>query len=121
VTRRTSARGVASDVGLATTRSGRIGVAEAGPLIAASDYMKLFADQVRGFLPMRRFMALGTDGFGRSDTRARLRKFFEVDRHYVAVTALKALADQEAVPRAKVTEAIRKYGIDPEKPNPVTV
>jgi pyruvate dehydrogenase E1 component len=64
---------------------------------------------------------LGTDGFGRSDTRAHLRKFFEVDRHYVAVAALKALADQEALPRAKVTEAIKKYGIDPEKPNPTTV
>jgi len=64
---------------------------------------------------------LGTDGFGRSDTRRQLRKFFEVDRHYVAVAALKALADEEAVPRVKVTEAIRKYGIDPEKRNPVTV
>ena len=92
-----------------------------GPLIAASDYMKLFADQVRGFLPARQFMALGTDGFGRSDTRARLRKFFEVDRHYVAVAALKALADQEVLPQSKVTAAIRKYGIDPETPNPATV
>jgi pyruvate dehydrogenase E1 component len=92
-----------------------------GPVIAATDYMKMFADQVRGFLPARQFHALGTDGFGRSDTRAKLRRFFEVDRNYVAVAALKALADMETVPRRKVAEAIRKYGIDPEKPNPATV
>ena len=92
-----------------------------GPVIAATDYMKLFADQVRGFLPARHFQALGTDGFGRSDTREKLRRFFEVDRNYVAVAALKALADMELVPRKKVTEAIRKYGVDPEKPNPPTV
>ena len=83
--------------------------------------MKIFADQIRAFLPTHNFLALGTDGFGRSDTRKQLRKFFEVDRHYVAVAALKALADQEAVPRKKVTEAINKYGVDPEKPNPTTV
>ena len=92
-----------------------------GPVVAATDYMKTFADQVRAFLPTRNFLTLGTDGFGRSDTRQQLRKFFEVDRHYVAVAAMKALADQEAVPRKKVTEAISKYGIDPEKPNPTTV
>lgn len=92
-----------------------------GPVIAATDYMKLFADQVRGCLPARHFHALGTDGFGRSDTRVKLRRFFEVDRNYVAVAALKALADMEAVPRKKVAEAIRKYGIDPDKPNPATV
>ena len=92
-----------------------------GPVVAATDYMKLFADQVRGFLPTHHFHALGTDGFGRSDTREKLRRFFEVDRNYVAVAALKALADMELVPRKKVTEAIKKYGVDPEKPNPVTV
>jgi len=92
-----------------------------GPVIAATDYMKLYADQVRGFLPTHHFHALGTDGFGRSDTREKLRRFFEVDRNYVAVAAIKALADMEAVPRKKVTEAIRKYGIDPDKPNPATV
>jgi len=92
-----------------------------GPVIAATDYIKLFADQIRAFLPVHQYVVLGTDGFGRSDTRRQLRKFFEVDRHYVAVAALKALADEEAVPRVKVTEAIRKYGIDPEKRNPVTV
>jgi pyruvate dehydrogenase E1 component len=92
-----------------------------GPVIAASDYMKVFADQIRAFLPTHNFVALGTDGFGRSDTRKALRGFFEVDRHYVAIAAMKALADQEAIPRNKVTEAIRKYGIDPEKPDPTTV
>jgi pyruvate dehydrogenase E1 component len=92
-----------------------------GPVIAATDYMKVFSDQVRGFLPGRHFVVLGTDGYGRSDYRKRLRKFFEVDRHYVAIAALKALADQEVLPQSKVTEAIQKYGIDPETPNPVTV
>jgi pyruvate dehydrogenase E1 component len=62
---------------------------------------------------------LGTDGFGRSDTRAQLRKHFEVNSHYVAVAALKALADEGTLPAAKVAEAIKKYGIDPEKPNPL--
>jgi pyruvate dehydrogenase E1 component len=93
----------------------------AGPVVAATDYMKVFADQIRPFLPTHNFVALGTDGFGRSDKRKALRRFFEVDRNYVAVAALKALADQEAMPRAKVTEAIGKYGIDPEKPDPTTV
>jgi len=92
-----------------------------GPVVAATDYMKSYADQIRAFLPTHNYLVLGTDGFGRSDTRRKLRKFFEVDRNYVAVAAMKALADQEAVPRAKVTEALRKYGIDPEKPNPTTV
>ncbi len=93
----------------------------AGPVVAATDYMKLFADQVRAFLPTHHFITLGTDGFGRSDTRRKLRQFFEVDRHYVAVAAMKALADQELLPRKTVTEAIKKYGVNPEKPNPVTV
>jgi len=93
----------------------------AGAVVAATDYMKAFAEQIRAFLPTHNYLVLGTDGFGRSDTRRQLRKFFEVDRNYVAVAAMKALADQEAVPRGKVTEAIRKYGIDPEKPNPTTV
>jgi len=92
-----------------------------GPVIAATDYMKLFADQVRGFLPARHFIALGTDGFGRSDTREKLRRFFEVDRNYVAIAALTALADMKLVPREKVAEAIRKYGVDADKPNPATV
>src|SRR5581483_8156287 len=92
-----------------------------GPVIAATDYMKSFADQIRAFIPGRQLTVLGTDGFGRSDTREQLRHFFEVDRYYVTVAALKALADREAVPRRKVTEAIEKYGLDPEKPDPTTV
>jgi pyruvate dehydrogenase E1 component len=91
-----------------------------GPVIAASDYARLFADQIRNFVP-RRYVALGTDGFGRSDVRRQLRRFFEVDRHHVAVAALKALADEGGIPAQKVADAIKKYGIDPEKPNPVTV
>ena len=87
-------------------------------MIAATDYMKAFADQIRAFVPRGAIRVLGTDGFGRSDTREKLRRFFEVDRHYVAVAALKALADEGAMPAAKVAEAIKKYGIDPDKPNP---
>ncbi|MDH3316637.1 MAG: pyruvate dehydrogenase (acetyl-transferring), homodimeric type [Gammaproteobacteria bacterium] len=92
----------------------------AGPVIAASDYVRLFADQIRNFVP-RRYITLGTDGFGRSDVRKQLRKFFEVDRYYVTVAALKALADEGEIPAKKVSDAIKKYGIDPEKPNPITV
>jgi pyruvate dehydrogenase E1 component len=92
-----------------------------GPVVAATDYMKIFADQIRAFLPARNYSVLGTDGFGRSDTREQLRRFFEVDRRYVTVAAMKALADQEALPQGKVTEAIRKYEINPEKPDPTRV
>ena len=91
-----------------------------GPVVAATDYMKVFADQVRQFVP-RRFHALGTDGFGRSDYRVKLREFFEVNRHYVTVAALKLLADEGEVKASVVADAIKKYGIDPEKPNPATV
>ncbi len=94
--------------------------AEPGPVVAASDYMKIVADQIRPFVP-RPYAVLGTDGFGRSDRRSELRRFFEVDRYYIAVAALKALADAGEVPAAKVEEAMAKYGINPEKPNPVTV
>jgi pyruvate dehydrogenase E1 component len=93
-----------------------------GPVIAATDYIRTYAEQVRAFLPQpAAYAVLGTDGFGRSDTRRALRGFFEVDRRYVAVAALKALADQEVLPQRKVTEAIAQYGIDPEKPNPAKV
>jgi pyruvate dehydrogenase E1 component len=92
----------------------------AGPVIAATDYMRAFVDQLRAFLPQR-VRVLGTDGFGRSDYRVKLRKFFEVNRYYVTVAALKALADEGTVPPTKAEEAIAKYGIDAEKPNPVTV
>jgi pyruvate dehydrogenase E1 component len=91
-----------------------------GPVIASTDYMRTFADQIREFVP-RRYKVLGTDGFGRSDSRENLRRFFEVNRYYVTVAALKALAEDGDVPAAKVAEAIAKYGIDAEKPAPWTV
>jgi len=91
-----------------------------GPVIASTDYIKTYADQIRAFVP-RHYVTLGTDGFGRSDSRENLRRFFEVDRYHVTVAALKALADEGVIPAAKVAEAIAKYGIDPNKPNPVTV
>jgi pyruvate dehydrogenase E1 component len=91
-----------------------------GPVVAATDYMKVFADQIREFVPGR-YKVLGTDGFGRSDTRQRLRQFFEVDRYYVTVAALKALAEEGRVAAETVEQAIVKFGIDPDKPNPVTV
>jgi pyruvate dehydrogenase E1 component len=93
-----------------------------GPVIAASDYIKTFAEQIRPFVPQgRSYKVLGTDGFGRSDSRARLRYFFEVNRQFVAVAALKALADQGEIKVKQVAEALKKYGIDPEKPDPTTV
>jgi pyruvate dehydrogenase E1 component len=92
----------------------------AGPFIAASDYMKTVADQIRQWVPGR-YVALGTDGFGRSDSRAELRRFFEVDRHYVVVAALKALADEGKIDAQTVNVAMKKFGIDPEKSNPLTV
>ncbi|MBZ0104220.1 MAG: pyruvate dehydrogenase (acetyl-transferring), homodimeric type [Sulfuricella denitrificans] len=90
------------------------------PVIASTDYMKAYADQIREFVPAN-FVTLGTDGFGRSDSREKLRSFFEVDRYHVVLAALKALADEGTLPAAKVSEAMKKYGIDPNKPNPVTV
>ncbi len=94
----------------------------AGPVVAATDYIKTFADQIRSFIPRdRAYRALGTEGYGRSDSRPKLRHFFEVNRYFVTVAALKALADQGEVKSKVVSDAIRKYGIDPEKPNPVTV
>jgi pyruvate dehydrogenase E1 component len=91
-----------------------------GPVVAATDYMRAFAEQIRAYVP-RRYVVLGTDGFGRSDTRENLRRFFEVDRHYVTVAALKALADEGTLPATKAAEAMKKYGIDPAKPAPWTV
>jgi len=92
----------------------------AGPVIASTDYMKAYAEQIRAFIPKgRAYKVLGTDGFGRSDFRSRLREHFEVNRHYVVVAALKALADEGSIPAAKVAEAIRKYGIDADKVNPL--
>jgi pyruvate dehydrogenase E1 component len=92
-----------------------------GPIIVSTDYMRTFAEQARAFIPAgRTYKVLGTDGFGRSDTRAKLREFFEVNRYYVAVAALKALADEGKIKASVVADAITKYGINPEKPNPVT-
>ena len=91
-----------------------------GPVIASTDYVRSFANQIRPWVPGR-FVTLGTDGFGRSDTREKLRRFFEIDRHHVAVAALKALADEGTVPNDKVAEAIKKYDLDPEAPPPWTV
>ncbi len=92
----------------------------AGPVIAATDYKRAFAEQIRPYVP-RRYAVLGTDGYGRSDTREKLRAFFEVDRHHIAVAALKALADDGELPAQQVSQAIKRYGIDPEAPNPATV
>jgi pyruvate dehydrogenase E1 component len=91
-----------------------------GPFVAATDYMRIVADQVRQWVPGT-YAVLGTDGYGRSDSRAALRGFFEVDHRYVVLATLKALADEGKLDRATVTSAIEKFGIDPEKPNPVTV
>lgn len=91
-----------------------------GPVVASTDYIRTFADQIRPYLG-RRYVSLGTDGFGRSDYRKRLRAFFEVDRHYVTLAALKALADEGRLPAAKVAQAIEAYGLDSNKPNPATI
>ena len=91
----------------------------AGPIVASTDYTKLFADQIRPFVPKGRdYRVLGTDGFGRSDFRYKLREHFEVNRHFVVLAALRALADEGKVKPKVLAEAIRKYGIDPEKSNP---
>jgi len=92
----------------------------AGPVVAATDYMRAYAEQVRSQIP-RRYVVLGTDGFGRSDYRVKLRRFFEVNRHYVAVAALKALADDGEIKADVVDQAIAKYGLETERPDPWTV
>jgi pyruvate dehydrogenase E1 component len=88
-----------------------------GPVIAATDYIKAYADQIRQFVPGA-YRVLGTDGYGRSDYRRTLRRFFEVDRYFVAVAALQTLAQEGTVPNETVAKAIDRYGIDPDKPNP---
>ncbi|MBC3933261.1 MAG: pyruvate dehydrogenase (acetyl-transferring), homodimeric type [Undibacterium curvum] len=93
-----------------------------GPIVVSTDYMRTFAEQVRAFIPKdRSYKVLGTDGYGRSDTRAKLREFFEVNRYFVVIAALKSLADEGALSASVVAQAIAKYGIDADKPNPVTV
>jgi pyruvate dehydrogenase E1 component len=91
-----------------------------GPVIAATDYIKAIGDGIRPYVPAT-YKVLGTDGFGRSDYRRALRSFFEVDRFHVAIAALKSLADDQLLPAKRVSEAIAKYGIDPEKPSPAKV
>ncbi len=91
-----------------------------GPVVASTDYMKAYAEQIRSFIPKgRTFKVLGTDGFGRSDFRSKLREHFEINRHYIVVAALKALSEEGTVPVAKVAEAIKKYGIQADKINPL--
>jgi pyruvate dehydrogenase E1 component len=89
-----------------------------GPFIAATDYMSIYADQIREFIPGK-YIALGTDGFGRSDTRSQLRHFFEVDAKFITFAALKALADEGKIDNSKVLKAMKKYGIDKNKPAPL--
>ncbi len=91
-----------------------------GPVIASTDYMKNYADQIRAHIPRGRvYKVLGTDGFGRSDFRSKLREHFEINRHYIVVAALKALADEGTVPRTLVADAIEKYAINTDKINPL--
>ncbi len=92
----------------------------AGPVVAATDYIKLYAEQIRPFVKGA-YVTLGTDGFGRSDTREKLRHHFEVDRYWVTLAALKALADEGKIEREKVAAALVKYNLDPAKPNPMSV
>ena len=88
-------------------------------MIAATDYMKSVPDQIMPFVP-RTFRTLGTDGFGRSDTREKLRDFFEVDRRWIVLATITALADEGTVERSRIGEVLKKYGINPAKPNPLT-
>ena len=96
-----------------------LGARPDGPVVAATDYIRAFADQIRPHVPAgRRYRVLGTDGFGRSDYRAALRQHFEVDRHFVVLAALTALAADGSVPASAPADAIARYGIDPDKPEP---
>ncbi len=91
-----------------------------GPVVASTDYMKAYAEQIRSYIPKgRTYKVLGTDGFGRSDFRSKLREHFEINRHYIVIAALKALSEEGTVPVAKVAEAIQKYGINADKINPL--
>jgi len=93
-----------------------------GPAIAATDYVREYADQIRAFMPDgKRYTVLGTDGFGRSDTRANLRAFFEVDRYWIAHAAIAALAAEGKMNPEDVARAIKMWKLDPDKPNPLTV
>ena len=94
--------------------------ASGGPTVAATDYVKSYTDQIREFVPGA-FIVLGTDGFGRSDTRSKLREFFEVSREYIVLAALKALADEGRIENAVVAQAMGALGINPDKPSPLQV
>ena len=102
------------------TYLGKVLADENGPVVAASDYMKIHADQVREFIPQK-YYVLGTDGFGRSDSRANLRDFFEVNRYYICIVALKALADEGSISPQVVSKAMQQFSIDPDKPDPLTI
>lgn len=91
-----------------------------GPAIAATDYIRTYAEQIRPFIPQT-YTVLGTDGFGRSDTRANLREFFEVHRYYIVIATLKTLLDSGKIEAGVISTAIKQYGIDSNKPNPITV
>jgi pyruvate dehydrogenase E1 component len=92
----------------------------AGPVVASTDYMRNYAEQIRAFIPKgRSFKVLGTDGFGRSDFRSKLREHFEINRHYIVVAALKSLSEEGSVPAARVAEAILKYGLNTDRINPL--
>jgi len=93
-------------------------LAEASPLVAATDYVRAVPDQIRQWVTAP-YTTLGTDGFGRSDARMPLRQHFEVDRRFIALAALKGLADEGQVERSAVAAAIKQLGIDPDKPNPI--
>ncbi|MDO9219102.1 MAG: pyruvate dehydrogenase (acetyl-transferring), homodimeric type, partial [Lacisediminimonas sp.] len=94
--------------------------AHAGPVICSTDYIKVYGEQIRAYIPKgRSFKVLGTDGFGRSDFRSKLREHFEINRHYIVVAALKTLADDGALPMATVAEAIQKYRLNVDKINPL--
>ena len=88
-----------------------------GPIIAASDYIRTFADQIRPYLS-KPFYSFGTDGYGRSDSRKKLRKFFEVDKEHIVVYALSALAKEQLIPSKQAKKAMKKYSIDKDKPIP---
>ena len=90
------------------------------PTVAVSDYVKMVSEQIAPYVPGK-YYALGTDGFGRSETRENLRHFFEVDRYYIVLTAIRALALEGTMEMSKADEVIKKYNIDPEKPSPITV
>jgi len=91
-----------------------------GPVVASTDYIKSYAEQIRSFIPKdRTYKVLGTDGFGRSDFRSKLREHFEINRHYIVIAALKALSEDGKLPVSKVVEAIAKYGIQTDKVNPL--